>query len=115
MERSGHWLPVGDEGQQGGSGNAQAARLSREAASRRAAALRRSSLLILWSLEGKPEFRRSRCTYAERSSAAWWVVAAGRHHHRVVSLAFVYESYMSFWHAPSSVFFLMCIVCFFID
>jgi hypothetical protein len=39
VERSGHWLPVGSEGKQGGSSNVQTARLSREAASRRAAAL----------------------------------------------------------------------------
>ena len=39
MERSGHRLPVGNEGQQGGSSNVQTARLSREAVSRRAAAL----------------------------------------------------------------------------
>ena len=37
MERSGHRLPVGNEGQQGGSSNVQTARLSREAVSRRAA------------------------------------------------------------------------------
>ena len=39
MERSGHWLPVRSEGEQGGSRNVQTARLSREAVSRRAAAL----------------------------------------------------------------------------
>ena len=39
METCGHWLPAEGEGKQGGSSNVQTARLSREAASRRAAAL----------------------------------------------------------------------------
>ena len=39
MDLAGHWLPVGSEGKQGGSSNVQAACLSREAVSRRAAAL----------------------------------------------------------------------------
>ena len=39
MDICGHWLPVGDEGQQGGSSNVQRSPPRREAASRRAAAL----------------------------------------------------------------------------
>ena len=39
MDISGHWLPVGDEGQQGGSSNAQRDLPYGEAVSRRAAAL----------------------------------------------------------------------------
>ena len=39
MDISGHWLPVGDEGQQGGSGNSLSDPGDGEAVSRRAAAL----------------------------------------------------------------------------
>ena len=39
MEPSGHWLPVGSEGQQGGSSNVQRDPGDGEAVSRRAAAL----------------------------------------------------------------------------
>ena len=39
MDPAGHWLPVGDEGQQGGSSNVQQDPGDGEAVSRRAAAL----------------------------------------------------------------------------
>ena len=56
METSGHWLPVGSEGQQGGSSNVQ--RL--QATAKPSAGVPRRSSLTLWSLEGEQEFRRSR-------------------------------------------------------
>ena len=57
MDLSGHWLPVGSEGKQGGSSNDQRSPGECEAVSRRAAAL----LLNFMVPEGEEqEFRRSR-------------------------------------------------------